>query len=124
MEVAQIRQGLALVEASLRRGRPGPYQLQAAIAAVHAEAASAGDTDWRQIAALYSELAWLNPNPVVLLNRAVAIGISEGPRARLALIDALSGLDDYHLLHAARADLLRRLRRTSAAAAAYNDASL
>jgi RNA polymerase sigma-70 factor (ECF subfamily) len=119
---AQIREGLALVEASLRRGRPGPYQLQAAIAAVHAEAASAGDTDWRQIATLYSELAWLSPNPVVLLNRAVAIGMSEGPERGLALIDALSGLDDYHLLHAARADLLRRLRRASAAAEAYNNA--
>lgn len=118
----QIREGLALVEASLRRGRPGPYQLQAAIAAVHAEAASAAETDWRQIAALYSELAWFNPNPVVLLNRAVAIGMSEGPERGLALIDALSGLDDYHLLHAARADLLRRLCRASAAVEAYNHA--
>ncbi len=115
----QIREGVALVEASLRRGRPGPYQLQAAIAAVHAEAKTAADTDWRQIAALYSELAWVNPSPVVLLNRAVAIGMSEGPERGLALIDALSGLDDYHLFHAARADLLRRLGRSSAAAEAY-----
>lgn len=118
----QIREGLTLVEASLRRGRPGPYQLQAAIAAVHAEAETAADTDWRQIAALYSELAWINPSPVVLLNRAVAIGMSEGPERGLALIDALAGLDDYHLFHAARADLLRRLGCNSAAAEAYVNA--
>jgi len=118
----RIGEGLTIVEAALRRGQIGPYQLQAAIAAVHAEAATAADTDWRQIAALYSELAWINPSPVVLLNRAVAIGMSEGPERGLALIDALSGLGDYHLFHAARADLLRRLGCTSAAAEAYRNA--
>ena len=105
--------------AALRQGRIGPYQLQAAIAAVHAEAASAEETDWPQIAALYGELARIDPNPVVLLNRAVAIGMSEGPRRGLTLIDELRGLDRYHLFHAARADLLRRLGSRSAAAEAY-----
>ena len=118
----QIREGLALVEAALRRGRVGPYQLQAAIAAVHAEAASAQETDWGQIADLYGELARIEPNPVVLLNRAVAIGMSEGPQHGLRLIGALPGLDRYHLFHAARADLLRRLGSRSAAAEAYRRA--
>jgi len=118
----QIREGLALVEAALRRGGIGPYQLQAAIAAVHAEADTSAQTDWRQIAALYGELARIDPNPVVLLNRAVAIGMSEGLERGLALIDALPGLDNYHLFHAARADLLRRLGLRSAAAEAYRRA--
>jgi RNA polymerase sigma-70 factor, ECF subfamily len=118
----EIGEGLAIVEAARRHEPPGPYALQAAIAAVHAEAAHADETDWHQIAALYSELAWLNPSPVVLLNRAVAIGMSEGPERGLALIDALSGLDHYHLFHAARADLLRRLGERPAAAAAYRRA--
>jgi RNA polymerase sigma-70 factor, ECF subfamily len=118
----QIREGIALVEAALRRGRIGPYELQAAIAAVHAEAETAEATDWRQIAALYGELAQIAPNPVVLLNRAVAIGMSEDLRRGLALIDALTGLDNYHLFHAARADLLRRLGCRAAAAEAYRRA--
>jgi RNA polymerase sigma-70 factor, ECF subfamily len=118
----QIREGLGLVEAALRRGLVGPYQLQAAIAAVHAQAETAADTDWRQIALLYNELAWIDPSPVVLLNRAVAIGIGEDLRRGLALIEALSGLDNYHLFHAARADLLRRLGAPSAAAEAYRQA--
>jgi RNA polymerase sigma-70 factor (ECF subfamily) len=118
----QIREGLALVDRALRRGRVGPYQLQAAIAAVHAEAATAETTDWPQIAALYGELAQVEPGPVVLLNRAVAIGMSAGPRRGLALIDALCGLDRYHLFHAARADLLRRLGSATAAAEAYRRA--
>jgi RNA polymerase sigma-70 factor, ECF subfamily len=118
----QIREGLVLVEAALRQGRPGPYQLQAAIAAVHAEAETADQTDWRQIASLYSELAWIDPSPVVLLNRAVAIGMGEDLRRGLALIEALDGLENYHLFHAARADLLRRLGSRSAAAAAYRRA--
>ena len=117
----QIGEGLALVEAALRRSPIGRYQLQAAIAAVHAEAETADQTDWRQIAALYSELAWIDPNPVVLLNRAVAIGMSEGPGRGLMLIEALS-LDNYHLFHAARADLLRRLGSRQAAAEAYRRA--
>ena len=121
-DFAMIREGLGLVERALRQGPPGPYRLQAAIAAVHAEAATAEATDWRQIAALYSELAWINPTPVILLNRAVAIGLGEDLRRGLTLIDALSGLDNYHLYHAARADLLRRLGSRSAAKDAYRRA--
>ena len=121
----QISEGLAVVEAALRRGRIGPYQLQAAIAAVHAEAATAEKTDWPQIAALYGELARIDPSPVVLLNRAVAVGMSEGAQSGLTLIDAFGGsgaLDQYHLFHAARADLLRRLGSRPAAAEAYRRA--
>ncbi len=122
---AQIAEGLALVEAALRLHRVGPYQLQAAIAALHAEAENPAATDWPQIAALYDELALLNPSPVVLLNRAVAIGMSRGPEAALPLLDALGAsgaLAQYHLLHAARADLLRRLGRKAEAAASYRAA--
>jgi RNA polymerase sigma-70 factor (ECF subfamily) len=118
----EIHEGLALVEQALRTGRIGPYQLQAAIAALHAEAKDAAQTDWAQIAALYDELARVNPTPVVLLNGAVAVGMSEGAGRGLALIDELgvSGeLDRYHLFHAARADMLRRLGSRSAAADAY-----
>ena len=121
----QIAEGLALVETALRMGRVGPYQLQAAIAAVHAEAESPEQTDWPQIAALYSELARLNPSPIVLLNGAVAVAMSEGPGRGLALLDELGAsgdLDRYHLFHAARADLLRRLRYFEAAAEAYKRA--
>src|SRR5207302_6475804 len=103
-----IAEGTALVEAALRSGRPGPYQIQAAIAACHATAKVAGETDWAQIAALYGELARLLPSPVVALNRAVAVAMADGPAAGLALVDALSGdLAGYHLLPATRADLLR-----------------
>jgi RNA polymerase sigma-70 factor (ECF subfamily) len=118
----QIRDGLAFVDAALRIGRVGPYQLQAAIAALHAEAGNAAKTDWPQIAALYDELARINPSPVVLLNGAVAVGMAEGPGRGLELIDRIgvSGtLDSYHLFHAARADMLRRLGLPSAAADAY-----
>ena len=103
----------------------GPYQLQAAIAALHAEAASSAETDWPQIAALYGELARIQPSPVVQLNGAVAIGMSEGPERGLALIDELGTageLDRYHLFHAARADMLRRLGSFQAAAEAYRRA--
>jgi len=122
---AQIGEGLALVDAALRMGRVGPYQLQAAIAALHAQAASPDETDWRQIAALYGVLARIQPSPVVQLNGAVAIGMSEGPNRGLALIDELgtSGeLERYHLFHAARADMLRRLGYFEAAADAYRRA--
>ena len=104
---------------------PGAYQIQAAIAALHAQAATAEATDWPQIAALYAELAKLNPSPVVLLNRAVAIGMSEGPERGLMLIDSLGvsgALNEYYLLHAARADMLRRSNRREAAAEAYRRA--
>jgi RNA polymerase sigma-70 factor, ECF subfamily len=121
----QIREGLALVAEALRIGRIGPYQLQAAIAALHAEAKDAGETDWAQIAALYDELARINPTPVVLLNGAVATGMSEGAERGLALIDELGAsgaLDRYHLYHAARADMLRRLGSRPAAVDAYRRA--
>jgi RNA polymerase sigma-70 factor (ECF subfamily) len=105
------------------RGRPGPYALQAAIAAVHADAPTAGDTDWRQIAALYRRLAEVQPSPVVRLNLAVAVAMDEGPETGLALVDALAGeLDEYHHFHSARADLLRRAGRLDDAAGAYRRA--
>jgi len=121
----QIAEGLGYVETALRLGRIGPYQLQAAIAALHAEARSPAETDWPQIAALYGELARINPSPVVQLNGAVAIGMSEGPGRGLALIDELGAsgeLERYHLFHAARADMLRRLGSVDAAADAYRRA--
>jgi RNA polymerase sigma-70 factor (ECF subfamily) len=121
----QIDEGRALVESALGLGNPGPYQIQAAIGAVHADAAEASKTDWTQIAALYAELAKLNPSPVVLLNRAVVIGMSEGPERGLTMIDSLGvagALAGYYLLHAARADLLRRSDRPRAAAEAYRRA--
>ena len=122
---ARIDEGRHLVERALRMRRPGPYQLQAAIAAVHDEAPSAAEVDWPQIVALYGALARIAPSPVIELNRAVAVAMVAGPAAGLALMDGLatSGvLDDYHFLHAARADLLRRLDRRSEAAEAYSRA--
>jgi len=122
---AQIDEGVGLVEKALRLRNIGPYQLQAAISAVHAEAATPAETDWRQIAALYAELLRLNESPVVALNHAVAVAMSEGYERGLALIDALaeSGeLDRYYLFHAARADLLRRLGQAEDAALAYRRA--
>ena len=122
---AEIEEGTRLVEQALTERRPGPYQLQAAIAAVHANAASSAQTDWQEIAALYGELARLTPSPVVELNRAVAVAMADGPEAGLALVDrlaALGALRGYYLLPATRADLLRRLGRAGEAAAAYRDA--
>ena len=122
---AQIEEGVRLVETSLRQRRVGPYQLQAAIAAVHASAESSEATDWAEIAALYGELAVLSPTPVVALNRAVAVALSEGLEKGLALMDELgtSGeLADYYLYHAARAELLRRMGRNGDAATAYREA--
>jgi RNA polymerase sigma-70 factor (ECF subfamily) len=101
---------------------PGPYQLQAAIAAVHSEAAGPADTDWPQIAALYAELARAFPSPVVELNRAVAVSLAEGPAQGLELVERIEGLDDYHLLHSTRAYLLGRLGRDHEARAAYSRA--
>ena len=118
----QIAEGERLVEAALRTGRPGPYQLQAAIAACHSIAASAELTDWPQIAALYRELARHEPTPVVLANQAVAVAMAESPEAGLAILDRLSGegrLERWPQLHIARAELLRRLGRRRDAAAAY-----
>lgn len=121
----QIAEGVALVEQALRVGPPGPYTLQAAIAAVHAQASHAEATDWPQIVALYTVLAQVSPSPVVELNRAVAVAMRDGPAAGLALLDALrerGELADYHLAHAARADLCRRLGRTDEARGAYEQA--
>jgi RNA polymerase sigma-70 factor, ECF subfamily len=109
----------------LRQGQPGPYQVQAAIAACHATASTAPDTDWPQIAALYGQLARFVPSPVVELNRAVAVAMADGPAAGLALVEKLAAsgeLTGYHLLPATRADLLRRLGRTAEAADAYRAA--
>jgi RNA polymerase sigma-70 factor (ECF subfamily) len=119
-----VAEGQDLVRACLRRNRPGPYQLQAAIAAVHADAAVATDTDWRQILALYDQLMIVAPTPVVALNRCVALAEAEGPAAALRQLDAIDQPDlaGYHLFHAARADLLRRLGRPAEAAIAYNAA--
>ena len=117
----QIAEALPLVEEALRGG-PGPYALQAAIAAVHCRAARAEDTDWPQIVGLYDLLERLQPSPIVSLNRAVAVAMVEGPMPALALIDALAAtgdLDGYHLLHAARADLLRRAGSSVEAAKSY-----
>jgi RNA polymerase sigma-70 factor (ECF subfamily) len=121
-----IAEAIALLEVALRRGRPGPYQVQAAIAACHATAADAGSTDWREIAGLYRKLADMTGSPVVELNRAVAVAMADGPEAGLAIVDALDAggaLASYHLLPATRADLLRRLGRNEEAAAAYRAAA-
>jgi len=116
-----IAEGQAIVRRCLRLGRPGPYQIQAAINAVHSDAPTVAATDWRQILQLYDQLAALAPGPVVALNRAVAVAEVDGPDAALAIVDGLD-LRDYHLFHAIRADLLRRLGRSSEAAAAYEAA--
>jgi RNA polymerase sigma-70 factor (ECF subfamily) len=121
---AQIAEALPLVEEALRGGS-GPFALQAAIAALHGQAAQADDTDWPQIVQLYDVLLRVQPSPVVELNRAVAVGMVDGPRAALSLVDALAAdgeLDRYHLLHAAKGDLLKRLGRHADAAASYERA--
>jgi len=121
----QIAEGVALVEKALNSRRIGAYTLQAAIAAVHAEAKSAGATDWRQIVAIYDQLVRIQPSPVVYLNRAVAIAMRDGPEAGLTHIDAVLAhgeLANYYLAHAARADMCRRLGRTAEARASYEKA--
>jgi RNA polymerase sigma-70 factor (ECF subfamily) len=115
---ALVAEGQAILRACLRRGAPGPYQVQAAINAVHADAEAAAATDWRQILQLYDQLRTFDPGPVVALNRAVAAAEVDGPAAALAIVEALP-LDAYRLFHAVRADLLRRLGRSADAAAAY-----
>ena len=115
---ARIDEGAALLERALRRRRAGPFQIQAAVAACHATAPSTAGTDWPQIVGLYERLARVAPSPIVDLNRAVAIGMANGPEAALPLVDALAGtgqLDGYYLLHATRADLLRRAGRATEA---------
>ena len=117
-----IKEGTALVERALASRRFGPYTVQAAIAAVHAEAQSAATTDWAQIVALYDVLLGLDASPVIALNRAVAVAMRDGPESGLALIDGIKELGNYHLTHAARADLLRRLGRAKEARDAYQRA--
>ncbi|HEX8995545.1 MAG TPA: sigma-70 family RNA polymerase sigma factor [Ktedonobacterales bacterium] len=124
-DAAEIAEGLALLDQALRSRTRGPYQIQAAINALHAQAPSAAATDWSEIALLYAALARLTPSPVVELNRAAAVAMADGPAAGLALLDALQldeRLGDYHLYHAARADLLRRAGRADEAAASYRRA--
>jgi RNA polymerase sigma-70 factor, ECF subfamily len=116
-----IAEGQGIVRRCLQRNQPGPYQIQAAINAVHSDAPTAAATDWRQILALYDQLLALAPNPVVALNRAVAVAEVQGPQAALRLVDDLD-LGGYHLFHAIRADLLGRLGRTAEAALAYEAA--
>ena len=121
----QIEEGVALVHRAFQTRRAGPYALQAAIAAVHAEARSSAATDWSEIVGLYDVLLRMDPSPVVELNRAAAVAMRDGPEHGLALIDAILArgeLEEYHLAHAARADLFRRLGRTSEATAAYKRA--
>lgn len=115
----RIVEGRRVLTRALSRGLAGPYQLQAAIAAVHADAAEAADTDWPQIAALYGELVREFPSPVVELNRAVAVSLAYGPEEGLAIVERIEGLDEYHLLHSTRANLLGRLGREEEARAAY-----
>ena len=116
-----IAEGQAIVRALLRRNMPGPYQIQAAIAAVHSDAARAADTDWSQIVRLYDQLVELVPTPVVALNRAIAVAELDGPAAALAIVDGLD-LDGYHLFHATRGDLLERLGRRRDAVDAFDAA--
>src|SRR5262249_33415033 len=114
----EVEQGRAALERALSRRRPGPSQLQAAIASLHYE----DPPDWPQIALLYGRLAELNPSPVVELNRAVAVSMAEGPQPGLEIVDRLAGLDRYHLWHSTRAELLHRLGRDEEAAASYSRA--
>ena len=119
----KINTGIQMLKAALVRGKNGPYQIQAAISAVHAQAANYDDTDWRQIILLYDALYDINPNTVVLLNKAVAVSYLEGPESGLKLIEKLENdLKTYQPFHAAKADLLRRMERFSAAVASYNRA--
>ena len=116
-----IEEGQALVRLCLRRNQPGPYQIQAAINAVHSDAGHAAATDWRQILQLYDQLMVIAPSPVVSLNRAVAVAEVDGVEPALAIVEELA-LDRYYLWHAIRADLLRRVSRYQDAALAYRDA--
>ncbi|HET7097770.1 MAG TPA: DUF6596 domain-containing protein, partial [Casimicrobiaceae bacterium] len=121
----QIREGSALVTRALASRQAGPYALQAAIAAVHAEAATAAATDWDEVVGLYGALLAADPSPVIELNRAVAVAMRDGPAAGLAIVEAIldrGDLGDYHLAHAARADLCRRLGKTADARASYRRA--
>jgi RNA polymerase sigma-70 factor (ECF subfamily) len=119
---AKIHEGMAVLDGALTLSDPGPYQVQAAISALHAEAATPDETDWRQIAALYNTLAVMVPSPVVEVNRAVAVAMAQGPTAGLALLHRIEGVEEYYPYHVARADLLRRTNQREAAADAYERA--
>jgi RNA polymerase sigma-70 factor, ECF subfamily len=121
-DLARIRQANAVLATAMQRMAPGPYQVQAAIAARHANARTAADTDWPLIAALYGQLVQMTPSPVVRLNHAVAIAMADGPLAGLAMLDRLEGLEHYHLFHAARGELLLRANRPADAATAFAQA--
>jgi RNA polymerase sigma-70 factor (ECF subfamily) len=115
-----IDEGHGIVRGCIRRAQPGPFQLQAAIQAVHCDARTPGSTDWLQIVALYNDLYSMTPTPVIALNRAIAIGETDGPAPALAALDAIGqALDDYHLMHATRATLLRSVGEKSAAREAF-----
>ena len=121
----EIQEGMSFLERGLRLRRPGPYQVQAAISALHAQAKRPEETDWTQIAALYSALLRMTPSPVIELNRAAAVAMADGPLRGLMLLDRPElekALHDYHLFHAARADLLRRAGRMNEASVAYHQA--
>ncbi len=118
---ARLEEGRFFMRACLARNQPGPYQIQAAINAVHSDAADSASTDWAQILVLHDRLLEMNPGPVIALNRAIVVAEIEGPARALALVDALA-LGHYHLFHAVRADLLRRLGRDADAALAYREA--
>lgn len=122
-DLPMIERANGLVRQAIERLQPGPYQLQALIAGYHANARTAADTDWPTIAALYKQLSAIAPSPVVALNHAVAVAIADGPHAGLALLDCISGLDDYHLYHAAQAELLARAGDASRASASFERAS-
>ena len=125
LDQVEISEGLSLVEKALRRGPVGPYQLQAVIAALHAQAKTPPETDWKQIAALYDKLLEFNPSQIIALNHAVAIAMSAGFEEGLRRIDAIGAtheLDGYYLLHAERADILRRMSRFEEASEAYRRA--
>ena len=119
---AKIREGIAALDAALALFHPGPYQVQAAISALHAEATAPDATDWRQIAALYNTLVSMTPSPVVEVNRAVAVAMAEGPAAGLALLHQIDGVEAFYPYHVARAELLRRTNQPEAAADAYRRA--
>jgi RNA polymerase sigma-70 factor (ECF subfamily) len=119
---AKISEGVAVLDEALALNNPGPYQVQAAISALHAEAATPEETDWPQIAALYRTLSAMAPSPVVEVNRAVAVAMAQSPAEGLELLERIDGLEDYYPFHVARADLLRRTNQREAAAEAYERA--
>lgn len=122
-DCGKIQEGLARLARASSKGAAGGFAIEASIAAVHAEAKTAADTDWRQIVGLYDRLLLLHPTAIVALNRAVAVAMADGPQAGLQVVDGLADdLDDYHLWHATRADLLRRAGRKAEAIASYENA--